>query len=126
MLQDGFDSIDQRTLTEGGRLSTVNLLVLTSLNQQLLILKNTIYDFRKTSYLIEEVNRTESSPLVSVPCIDLWRHDRISFGTFWYCVSRGWRIGAESENKMKMFLAGKAFQVCWFKVKASSQWNIGL
>ncbi len=36
---------DQGTLAEGGRLSTVDLLVITSLDQLLLILKNTIYDF---------------------------------------------------------------------------------
>ncbi len=39
------------TLTEGGRLSTVDLLVLTSLDQLRLILKNTIYDFTKQAIL---------------------------------------------------------------------------
>jgi hypothetical protein len=44
-----------------GRLSTVDLLVLTSLDQLLLILQ-TFFLFYKTSYLIEEVNHTEPSP----------------------------------------------------------------
>jgi hypothetical protein len=39
------------TLTEGGRLSTVHLLALISLDQLLLILKNTIYDFTKQAIL---------------------------------------------------------------------------
>ena len=47
------------------RLSAVDLLVLTSLDQLLLILANAF--FYKTSCLNEEVNRTEPSPSVSVP-----------------------------------------------------------
>ncbi len=46
-----------------GRLSTVDLLVLTCLDQLLFILKIL---FNKTSYLYEEVNRTEPSPSVSI------------------------------------------------------------
>jgi hypothetical protein len=48
-----------------GRLSTVDPLVLTSLDQPLLILKMSL--FYKASYLNNEVNRTEPSPSVSVP-----------------------------------------------------------
>jgi hypothetical protein len=55
----------QGILTEGGRLSTVDLLALTSLDQ--LLLTQQILFFYKTSYLNEEVNCTEPSPSVSVP-----------------------------------------------------------
>jgi hypothetical protein len=47
----------------------VDLLVLTSLDQLLLILQR-LYAFYKTSYL-NEVNRTEPSPLVCVSCLHL-------------------------------------------------------
>jgi hypothetical protein len=53
----------------GGGLSTVNLLLLTRLDQLLMVSK-TLYTFYKTSYHNEEVNRTEPSPSVSVP----WRN----------------------------------------------------
>jgi hypothetical protein len=49
-----------------GRLSTIHLLAQTSLDQLRLILK-TFFTFYKTSYLNEEVNRTEPSPSVSIP-----------------------------------------------------------
>jgi hypothetical protein len=45
-----------------GRLSTVDLLVLTSLDQLLFILKIVFTFFYKTSYLNEEVNGIEPSP----------------------------------------------------------------
>jgi hypothetical protein len=48
-----------------GRLSTVSLLVLTSLDQLRLIMK-TIFTFYKT--INEEVMCTEPAPSVSVPC----------------------------------------------------------
>jgi len=51
-----------------GMLSTIDLLALTSLYQLLLILKK-LLTFKKTSYLNEEVNRTEPSPPGSVPCL---------------------------------------------------------
>ncbi len=51
-----------------GRISTDDLLALTSLLQLLLIL-NYIFSFRKTTYLNEEVNCTEPSHSVSVPCL---------------------------------------------------------
>jgi hypothetical protein len=51
-----------------GRLSTVNLLVLTSLDQLVFILKIFFYN---TSYLNEEVTCTEPSASVSVPWIIL-------------------------------------------------------
>ncbi len=52
-----------------GRLSTVNLLVLTSLYKLLFYNENILYIlfFHKTSYLNEEVNCTEPSPSVSIP-----------------------------------------------------------
>jgi hypothetical protein len=58
-------------LTEGGRLSTVDLIVLTSLDQLLFILKLYFSIFAKKTYLNEEVNRTEPSNLVRVPCFQL-------------------------------------------------------
>ncbi len=51
-----------------GRLSTVDLLVLTSLDQLLFAVMIFFYLCYKTSYLNEEVNCTEPSPSVSVPC----------------------------------------------------------
>jgi hypothetical protein len=64
-----------RSLTDGGRLSTVDLLVLTSLDQLLLIV-DIIYLLYKTSYFNEEVNCTEPSPSVSIPwsliCFDTY------------------------------------------------------
>ncbi len=48
-----------------GRLPTVNLLVLTSLNQLLFIIK-ILFTFHKTSYLNEEVNFTEPSPSANI------------------------------------------------------------
>jgi len=60
-----------------GRLSTVDLLVLTSLDKLLFILKY-YFPFYKTSYLNEEVNCTEPSPSVSVPLLSsFWLHDTI-------------------------------------------------
>ncbi len=50
-----------------GRISTVNLLVLISYDQRLLILKKVVFVFYKSSCLNEEVNCTEPSPSVRVP-----------------------------------------------------------
>jgi hypothetical protein len=50
-----------------GRLSTVDLLVLTSLDWLLLTMQTLFTFFYKTSYLNEEVNGTEQSPSVSFP-----------------------------------------------------------
>ncbi len=58
--------LSQGTLTEGGRLRIVDLLVLASLDQLLLIM-DTILTFFYKSYLNEEVNRIEPSLSVSVP-----------------------------------------------------------
>jgi len=55
-----------------GRLGTIDLLVLTSLNK-LLVLK-TLISIYKTGDLNEEVNRTEPFPLVSVPCTPTPNH----------------------------------------------------
>ncbi len=52
-----------------GRLSTVDLRVLASLNQLLFYIEIIIILFYKTSYLNEEINCTEPSPLVSIPCL---------------------------------------------------------
>ncbi len=52
-----------------GRLSAVDLLVLTSLDQLFIYIENIINLFYKTSYLNEEVNCTEPFPLVSIPWI---------------------------------------------------------
>jgi hypothetical protein len=51
-----------------GKLSTVDLLVLTSLDQLILILP-TSYTFFKTSYLNEEAYCTKPFNSVSVPCL---------------------------------------------------------
>jgi len=51
-----------------GRLNTVDLGVLTSLDQPLLIQQTFLLNY-KVSYLKEEVNCTEPSPSVSVPWV---------------------------------------------------------
>jgi len=51
----------------------VELLVLSSLDQLLFILTILLSSFTK-SYLIEEVNCTEPSPLVSIPWLQFWHH----------------------------------------------------
>ncbi len=61
--------LDQGSLTERGRLSTVDLLVLISSDWPVLILKTLFTFFYKTSYLNEETICTMPSPSVSVP----WR-----------------------------------------------------
>jgi hypothetical protein len=61
-----FYSLGREPLLKG-RLSTVDLLVLTSLDQLLLIVQTHYLHFYKTSYPNEEVNCTEPSPSVSVP-----------------------------------------------------------
>jgi hypothetical protein len=52
---------NQGKLTERGRVRTVDLLVLTSLDQLIYIIK-ILFTFFKTSYLGEEVNCTEPRP----------------------------------------------------------------
>ncbi len=49
---NGLIVTNQGTLTEGGKLSTVDLLVITSLDQLLLILTNIIYEFTKRAILL--------------------------------------------------------------------------
>jgi hypothetical protein len=61
-IAQNFRHLNQRTLTEGE-----GLLVLTGLDQ-LILKQQTLLFFYKTTYLNEEVNRTEPSPSVSVPC----------------------------------------------------------
>jgi hypothetical protein len=51
------------------RLSKVDLLVGTSLDQLLLDIVKHCFLFKKTTYLIEEVNSTELFPSVSIPCM---------------------------------------------------------
>ncbi len=55
------------TLTERGRLGTVNLLVLTSLDQLFLIWRHNLLFFTKTRYPNEEIKCTEPSSSVTVP-----------------------------------------------------------
>jgi hypothetical protein len=49
-----------------GRLSTVDLLVISG-SDQLLLLMQALFTFNKTNCLNQEVNRTEPSPSFSVP-----------------------------------------------------------
>ncbi len=51
-----------------GRLSTIDLLALTSLDHSFFIFKMLFFYFYKTTYLKKEVNGTEPSPLISFPC----------------------------------------------------------
>jgi hypothetical protein len=51
-----------------GRISTVDLLVLTSLDEVLFNLKLYFPFFTKTTYLNEEVNCTDPFPSVRLPC----------------------------------------------------------
>jgi hypothetical protein len=51
-----------------GKLNTVDLLVPTSLDKLLFVIETIIYLGCQTSYLNEEVNCTDPSPSVSVPC----------------------------------------------------------
>jgi hypothetical protein len=48
----------------------VDLLVLISLDQLLFILKVLLTSFTKQANLNEEVNGTEPSPFVSIPCLN--------------------------------------------------------
>ncbi len=59
-------------------LSTADLLVLTGLDKLLLIQQTLFTFFNETSYLSEEVNRTEPSPSVSVPWFML-HHNHLHF-----------------------------------------------
>jgi hypothetical protein len=63
-----------------GRLRTVDLLVLTSFDHPILIMQ-TISTFF-TKYLNEEVNSTEPSPSVRVPCIHIESQGEIIFPIF--------------------------------------------
>ncbi len=54
-----------------GKPRTVDLLVLTSLEELLCYCKHYLL-FYKTSYLIEEVNSTKPSPSLSLPCISYY------------------------------------------------------
>jgi len=67
-------------LTKGeGRISTVELLVLTSPDQLLFILKIFDYFFYKTTYLKVEVNRYESFPPVRLPCLSFAMSSTLRF-----------------------------------------------
>jgi hypothetical protein len=108
-LQHGFDAIDQRTLTEGGRLSTVNLLVLTSLNQQLLRLKNTIYDFTKQAVLLRR-SVVLSLPLsLAFPALTFGAMIGFHLELFGMALRGVGGFADESENKMKMFFWREKF-----------------
>ncbi len=54
-----------------GRISTVDLLVLTSSNQLLIILKKCLYFIQNNLSQYKEVNCTYSSPLENIPCINV-------------------------------------------------------
>ncbi len=62
-----FSYLQPRNTDWRGRLSTVDLLVLTSLDKLLLKLK-TLFTSYKMSWINEEVNCTEPSPSVCIPC----------------------------------------------------------
>ncbi len=64
--------INPRNTNWKGRITTVDLLVLTCLYQLLLILPTLFTFLQKNKLLNEEVNRTEASPSVSV----LWSNPR--------------------------------------------------
>jgi len=57
-----------------GRLSTVDLLVLTSLDQILILLEILFTFFYKTSYPTEEINCTQPAPSVSIPLVQIHLH----------------------------------------------------
>jgi hypothetical protein len=59
-----------------GRISTIDLLVLTS-SDQLLLKQEHFFLFYKTRYLIKEVNHTEQSPSIRVPwMINNWKQGK--------------------------------------------------
>ncbi len=58
----------QGSLAEREELSTIDLLALTSLEMLFFIFKMFFFFFYKTTYRKKEVNGTEPSPLISVPC----------------------------------------------------------
>ncbi len=62
-------NLSQGSLTKEGRLSTVDLLVLMSLDQLIFKLKILLTFFYKTSYLNEEVICTELTPSVNITCL---------------------------------------------------------
>jgi len=71
-----------------GKLSTVDLLVLTC-EDQLLFIANIIFIFKKTCYLNEEVKCTEPSPLVSIP----WLF------TFWGFPQHSTQVGRRANSE---------------------------
>jgi len=81
-----------------GRLSKVDLLVLTSL-EELFYIENNGYVFNTTSYLNEEVSRTEASPLVNTP----WQNQWHQWGVYLHLVNGRIHI----ENPWPAKLAGK-------------------
>ncbi len=65
------DTLTREVSLKGRRSSTVDLLLLTSLDYLLFILKILSIFFYKTSFLNEEVNCTAPSLLVSIPWLDM-------------------------------------------------------
>ncbi len=61
---------EQGTLTEREGFGSVDLTVLTS-SDQLLVIMQALFTFYQTSYLNEEANRTEPAPSVGVPRFDI-------------------------------------------------------
>ncbi len=121
-----------------GRLSTVDLLVLTSLYQMLLIMQTLFTFFNKTSYLEEEVNCTESSPSVRVPSISNQCYICLgslciginSINSLWYHYAQGAKASTTKStvtsllcdgntvifanvNELHLNNLGKFFKICW-------------
>ncbi len=95
---------NQGILTERGRFSTVDLLALTSLNQLLFTLKIYIVLFYKTTNLSEEMNCTEPSPSIRVPCFNVLQcvHEKNSFLTNFIKLVRG-------VSRLRVFLIRKRY-----------------
>jgi hypothetical protein len=105
-----------------GRISTVDLLVLTNLGQLLLIIQ-TFFTFYETNCLNDEVNCAEPSPSVSVPAQTLDRGEIV-------CQNQKHHLGQTSVSRMNETLAEfstLAMGTCWnmealLKGKAQYSW----
>ncbi len=75
------------SLTEGEGSVQLTFLLLTSLDQLTFIFKILFFHFYKTSYLNEEVNSTEPSPSVSIPC-STWYSEAFTMKTLRIVMSR--------------------------------------
>jgi hypothetical protein len=88
-----------------GRLGTVHLIVLTSLDNLIYILKILFTFAKKTSYLNEEVNCTDPSLAVSIPCLKVslrvrfWSTTRFQIKTL---LKRNCRLSIPSWRSFKI------------------------